>query len=141
MSDSRIRVIIADDHDLVRNGLCVLLEAFDDLNLVGVATNGQEAVEMCDRIETDVVLMDLIMPRMDGIPATRAIRQRYPRIQVVALISFGQQQLLEEVRAAGATSYVLKSAPIDQVARAIRAAACDSASVPSSHRSRGEPVQ
>ena len=141
MSDSRIRVIIADDHDLVRNGLCVLLEAFDDLNLVGVATDGQEAVEMCDRIETDVVLMDLIMPRMDGIPATRAIRQRYPRVQVVALISFGQQQLLEEVRAAGATSYVLKSAPIDQVARAIRAAARDSVSVTSSRGSSRGPVQ
>lgn len=149
MSDSRIRVIIVDDHDLVRNGLAVLLEAFEDLDLVGSAANGQEAVQMCDQIETDVVLMDLVMPKMDGITATRTLHQRHPRVQVVALISFGEQQLLEEVMAAGATSYVLKSAPIDQVARAIRTAARDSnprpdtalrdtPPVPPSHESRDD---
>ena len=123
MSGSRIRVIIVDDHDLVRKGLAVLLEAFEDLGLVGAAANGQEAVQMCDWIQTDVVLMDLDMPKMDGIAATRTLRKRHPRVQVVALIGFGEEELLEEVMKAGAFSYVFKSAPIDHIAETIRAAA------------------
>jgi DNA-binding NarL/FixJ family response regulator len=95
---------------------------------------------MCDRIEADVVLMDLIMPKMDGVSATRAIRQRNPRVQVVALISFGEQQLLEEVKTAGAASYVLKSASIDQVARAVRAAVGSSISQAGSPQRRIPPV-
>ena len=126
--DSRIRVMIVDDHEMVRNGLLILLEAFDDLCPVGMATNGEEAVQMCNEIEADVVLMDLDMPRMDGLAAIRIIRQRQPQIQFVVMISFGNEELLEEVMAAGAASYVLKSAPIDQVAGAIRAAARQSTS-------------
>ena len=121
--DPRIRVLIVDDHEMVRNGLAVLIEAFDDLDLVGTATNGQEAIELCNRIETDVVLMDLVMPKMGGIAAIQILRQRHPRIQTVALMGFGEEELLEAVVEAGAASYVLKSAPIDQVASAIRAAA------------------
>ncbi len=127
MVDPRIRVMIVDDHEMVRNGLTILIEAFDDLDLVGTATNGQEAIELCDRIEADVVLMDLVMPKMDGIAAIRILRQSHPQIQFVALKSFGDQELLEAVMEAGAASHVLKSAPIDQVARAIRAAARASA--------------
>ncbi len=127
MVDPRIRVMIVDDHEMVRNGLSILIEAFDDLDLVGTATNGQEAIELCDRIETDVVLMDLVMPKMDGITAIRILRQSHPQIQLVALTSFGDEEFLEAVMKAGAASYVLKSAPIDQVARAIRAAARASA--------------
>lgn len=118
-----IRVMIVDDHDMVRNGLAVLLEAFEDLGLAGAVTNGEEAIQLCDRIETDVVLMDLIMPKMDGIAATRILRQRHPQVQVVALIGFGEEKLLEEVMQAGAVSYVFKSAPIDHIAETIRAAA------------------
>ena len=123
MVDPRIRVMIVDDHEMVRNGLAILIEAFDDLGLVGTATNGQEAMELCARIETDVVLMDLAMPKMDGIAAIRSLRQSHPNIQFVALMGFGEEGLLEEVMQAGAASYLLKSAPIDQVAGAIRAAA------------------
>jgi NarL family two-component system response regulator LiaR len=123
MVGSRIRVMIVDDHDMFRNGLAILLEAFPDLGLAGAVTNGEEAIQLCDRIETDVVLMDLIMPKMDGIAATRILRQRYPQVQVVALLSFGEEELLEEVMKAGAVSYLFKSAPIDHMAETIRAAA------------------
>ena len=94
MSGSRIRVIIADDHDLVRNGLAVLLEAFPDLGLVGSASNGQEVIMLCDRIEADVVLMDLNMPRIGGIPATQTLRRCHPHIQIVALIGFDEGELV-----------------------------------------------
>lgn len=123
MAGPCIRVMIVDDHDMVRNGLTVLLEAFEDLGLAGAVANGEEAIQLCDRIETDVALMDLIMPKMDGIAATRILRQRYPQVQVVALIGFGEEELLEEVMKAGAVSYVFKSAPIDHIAETIRAAA------------------
>jgi len=123
MASPCIRVMIVDDHDMVRNGLAVLLEAFEDLDLAGSVADGEEAVQLCGRIETDVVLMDLVMPKMDGIAATRILRQRYPQVQVVALIGFGEEELLEEVMKADAVSYVFKSAPIDHIAEAIRAAA------------------
>ncbi len=123
MPSARIRVIIVDDHDLVRDGLMILLEAFPDLILVGTARNGQEAVQLCDSIETDVVLMDLNMPEVDGVTATRTLRQRHPQVQVVALVGFGEQALLDQVIKAGAAGYVLKDAPIKQVAETIRAAA------------------
>ena len=117
------RVLIVDDHDMVRSGLTILLESFDDLDLVGTATNGLEAIELCDRIETDVVLMDLVMPKMNGLAAMRILRQCQPQIQFVAMISFGDEGTLEAVMEAGAASYLLKSASIDQVATAIRDAA------------------
>lgn len=123
MAGPQVRVMIVDDHDMVRSGLTILLEAFEDLALVGAVTNGEEAIALCDEIETDVVLMDLIMPRLDGIAATRILRQRHPQVQVVALLSFGEEELLEEVMEAGAASYVFKSAAIDRVAETIRAAA------------------
>jgi DNA-binding NarL/FixJ family response regulator len=149
MAGPRIRVMIVDDHDMVRHGLAVLLEAFEDLGLAGAATNGEEAIRLCDKIETDVVLMDLIMPKMDGIAATRTLRQCYPQVQIVALIGFGEEELLEEVMKAGAFSYVFKSAPIDHIAEAVRAAAArgstprldtvpeDASSAPFSHEPSG----
>ena len=122
MGGPRVRVRIVDDHDMVRSGLAILLEAFDDLDLVGVAENGAEAVQLCDRIQTDVVLMDLIMPEMDGIAAARAIRQGHPQVQVVALVGFGNEGMLDGMMKAGAASHVLKNASIDHIAAAIRAA-------------------
>jgi NarL family two-component system response regulator LiaR len=127
MAGSRIRVIIVDDHEMFRTGLAILLEAFVDLSLIGVATNGREAIRLCDTVETDVVLMDLTMPKMNGITATRLLRRRHPQVRVVALVSFKDEELVEEVMAAGATSYVLKCAPVDQVVSHIRAAARDAA--------------
>ncbi len=117
-----IRVLIVDDNDTTRSGLAVFLEAFDDLELVGEAANGLEALQLCERVRPDVVLMDLVMPEMDGIAATRAIREWYPRIQVVALTSLGDQDLAAEALRAGAVAFLLKNASIDQLANAIRAA-------------------
>jgi NarL family two-component system response regulator LiaR len=120
-SDS-IRVLIVDDHDMVRSGLAVFLEAFDDLELAGEATNGVEAVRQCLHIHPNVVLMDLVMPEMDGVAATRAIRREDPDIQVLALTSFDDQHLVQGALRAGAIGYLLKNTPIDELASAIRAA-------------------
>jgi NarL family two-component system response regulator LiaR len=117
-----IRVMIVDDHDMVRSGLGVFLEAFDDLELVGEAADGKEAIRLCAEVQPHVVLMDLVMPEMDGIEATRAIRQAYPTVQVIALTSFNDQDLVQGALQAGAVGYLLKNASIDELAAAIRAA-------------------
>jgi NarL family two-component system response regulator LiaR len=117
-----IRVMIVDDHDMVRSGLGVFLEAFDDLELVGEAADGEEALRLCAEVQPHVVLMDLVMPEMDGIAATRAIRQAYPTVQVIALTSFNDQDLVQGALQAGAVGYLLKNASIDELAAAIRAA-------------------
>ena len=121
------RVLIADDNDSTRSGLAVFLEAFDDLKLVGQATNGLEALQLCERVQPDVVLMDLVMPEMDGIAATRAIRQSFPNVQVVVLTGFGGQELAGWAFRAGAVAFLLKNASIDELANAIRAAKAASA--------------
>jgi NarL family two-component system response regulator LiaR len=117
-----VRVMIVDDHDMVRKGLAVFLEAFDDLELVGEAANGKEAVRLCAEVQPHVVLMDLVMPEMDGIAATRAIRQVCPDVKVIVLTSFGDQDLVQRALQAGAISYLLKNASIDEIAVAIRTA-------------------
>jgi NarL family two-component system response regulator LiaR len=122
MTSDPIRVLIVDDHSMVRTGLATFIQVHPDLNLVGEARNGQEALELCERLEPDVVLMDLIMPRMDGVTATRAIRERWPQIQVVALTSFKDKDLVEDAMLAGAISYLLKDVSVDELAQAIRAA-------------------
>lgn len=123
MSDSHvIRVMIVDDHDMVRSGLEVFLETCDDLTLVGDASNGSEAVRLCVELQPDVVLMDLIMPGMDGVAATRAIRQVCPNVQIIALTSFKDRELVHEALQAGAIGYLLKNISIDELADAVRAA-------------------
>jgi NarL family two-component system response regulator LiaR len=117
-----IRVVIADDHTMVRAGLATFLEVTDDLDLVGQATNGQEAVEMCEQLQPDVVLMDLVMPEMDGVTATRIIRERWPQVQVVALTSFQEQELVHDALEAGAISYLLKNVSMNELTEAVRAA-------------------
>jgi NarL family two-component system response regulator LiaR len=117
---SRTRVLIVDDYDMVRSGLGVLLEAFDDLVLVGEASDGADALELCSEVQPHVVLMDLVMPNVDGIEATRAIRQAYPEIQVIALTSFDDRGLVNGALKAGAIGYLLKNASLDEVAEAIR---------------------
>jgi NarL family two-component system response regulator LiaR len=123
MSESSlIRVLLVDDHAVVRSGLGAFLLAFDDLELVGEAGSGEEAVWLCERVRPDVVLMDLVMPGMDGAQATRAIRERCPAIQVIALTSFKEQDLVEGAMEAGAIGYLLKNVSADELARAIREA-------------------
>jgi NarL family two-component system response regulator LiaR len=117
-----IRVLLVDDHAVVRSGLGAFLLAFDDLELVGEAGSGEEAVRLCDRLQPDVVLMDLVMPGMDGAQATRAIRGKCPAIQVIALTSFKERELVEEVMEAGAIGYLLKDVSADELAQAIREA-------------------
>ena len=117
-----IRVVIVDDHDMVRKGLIAFLKVKPDLELVGEASNGLEAIRVCERVQPDVVLMDLLMPEMDGTSATETIRKRWPRIQVIALTSFQERELVKKAFAAGAISYLLKNVSVDELARAIRAA-------------------
>ncbi len=117
-----IRVLIVDDNEMTRSGLALFLEAFDDFTLVGQAANGVEALQSCAQIQPDVVLMDLMMPEMDGIAATRAIRQAFPHTQVVALTSLGDQELAPAALSAGAAAFLLKNASIDELANTIRSA-------------------
>jgi NarL family two-component system response regulator LiaR len=117
-----IRVLIVDDHAMLRRGLVTFLLSFDDLELVGEAANGVEALRLCDEVQPDVVLMDLVMPEMDGSTATRAIRQHHPQVQVIALTSFREEELVQGALEAGAIGYLLKNASADELADAIRAA-------------------
>jgi NarL family two-component system response regulator LiaR len=117
-----IRVMLVDDHNVVRSGLATFLKAYDDLELVGEARNGLEAVNLCRQKKPDVILMDLMMPEMDGIAATRAILADHPEIKIIAMTSFEDEQLVQGVLAAGAISYLLKNVTSDELATAIRAA-------------------
>ncbi len=117
-----IRIVVVDDHDMVRRGLAAYFKTFPDLSLVGEAGDGLEALELCQQFEPDVVLMDLIMPNMDGIEATRRIKAKYPSTQVIALTSFQDKSLVQEAIQAGAISYLLKKVTGDDLASAIRSA-------------------
>jgi NarL family two-component system response regulator LiaR len=117
-----VRVLIVDDHAVVRSGLSAFLAAFDDLELVGEAANGKDAVRLCDEVHPDVVLMDLMMPDMEGTAAMRAIRQQRPQTQMIALTSFREDELVHEVFMAGAIGYLLKNVTADELADAVRAA-------------------
>ena len=117
-----IRVMIVDDHPMVRRGLAAFLKVSSNLEFVGEASDGQEAVRLCDRFQPDVILMDLVMPAMSGASATRAIRAKCPQVQVIALTSFQENELVHEALEAGAISYLLKNITADELASAIRAA-------------------
>ncbi|HMD88682.1 MAG TPA: response regulator transcription factor [Anaerolineaceae bacterium] len=117
-----IRVMLVDDHAMVRRGLATFLKVFDDLQLAGEAENGADAIRLCAKIRPDVVLMDMVMPGMDGVSATRAIRQQFPQVQVLALTSFKEGNLIKDALEAGAIGYLLKDVSADDLARAIRAA-------------------
>lgn len=118
----RIRVLIADDHAIVRSGLARFLAAYDDLDLVGEASNGVEALQMCAQLKPDVVLMDLSMPEMDGVAATRAIRKQHLHAQVVALTSFRDEDTVKQALEAGAIGYQLKNISADELAASVRLA-------------------
>jgi DNA-binding NarL/FixJ family response regulator len=118
-----IRVVIADDHGVVRAGLAQLLATFPDVELVGSAANGEEAVSLSAERDPDVVLMDLEMPVLDGIEATRRIRAAQPGVAVVVLTSFSDRERILSALDAGAAGYLLKDAEPEALARALEAAA------------------
>jgi len=107
---------------MVRRGLAAFLQVKPDLELVGEARDGAEALSVCEQTQPDVILMDLMMPEMDGVAATKAIRQNWPAIQIIALTSFQEKDLIREVLQAGAIGYLLKNVTVDELASAIRAA-------------------
>jgi len=117
-----ISVMVVDDHDTVRRGLAVFLRAFDDLRLVGEAANGLEAVNLCAEIHPDVILMDLVMPEMNGIEATRSIHLQWPEVRIIGLTSFREEALAEQALQAGAVKCLRKDMSIDELADAIRSA-------------------
>ena len=117
-----IRVLLVDDHALVRRGLATFLLAYDDLELAGEASSGDEAVRLCAQLQPDVVLMDLVMPGMNGVTATRLIAERRPHPRIIALTSFQEADLVRGALQAGAISYLLKNITADELAAAIRAA-------------------
>lgn len=124
MTDAKpIRVLLVDDHAVVRSGLSAFLTAFDDLELVGEASSGERALALCQQTQPDVVLMDLMMPGMDGATATRKIREQCPRVQVIALTSFKEKEIVEAALQAGAIGYLLKDVSAEELANAIRSAA------------------
>src|SRR6478609_2226782 len=118
-----IRVVLVDDHPLVRAGLSALLGAADDMTVVGEAADGAQAVKVAERLDTDVVLMDLSMPVMDGVAATRAVLARKPDVRVVVLSSYSDHGRVRDAVEAGATGYVLKDSSPDEVLSAVRSAA------------------
>lgn len=117
-----IRIMVVDDHGMVRRGLIAYLEEEPDLELVGEAADGEEAVQLCEQLRPDVILMDLVMPELSGADATRSIRKRWPQVQVIALTSFQDKELVQEALQAGAISYLLKNVSGNDLVEAIRGA-------------------
>lgn len=122
MEEAPIRVMIVDDHAVVRSGLSAFLMVYDDLEFVGEAGGGLEAVRKCPEIKPDVILMDLVMPEVDGSEATRLIREACPHVQVIALTSYKEEELVQGALKAGAIGYLLKNVTTEELAKAIRAA-------------------
>jgi two-component system, NarL family, response regulator LiaR len=117
-----IRILIVDDHSMVRKGLAAFLKNRPGLEIAGEARNGQEAIELCELLKPDVVLMDLVMPVLGGVAAPRLIRQRWPGLQVIALTSFQDRGLVRDALQAGAIGYLLKDISGDELAEAVRLA-------------------
>lgn len=117
-----IRVLLVDDHAMVRRGLRGFLELLDDIEIVGEAENGRLGVEAAADLQPDVVLMDLLMPELDGIGAIEAIKERQPEVEIVALTSFVEEARVTAALEAGASGFILKDADADDVASAIRSA-------------------
>jgi two-component system, NarL family, response regulator LiaR len=118
----KIKVVIIDDHEMVRRGLAAYLKITPDIKLVGEADDGQRALEVCENCLPDIVLMDLVMPKVGGVEATRLIRSRFPQVQVLALTSFQEKELVREMMKEGAMGYLLKNVTGRELAEAIRSA-------------------
>jgi two-component system, NarL family, response regulator LiaR len=116
----KIKVLIVDDHTMVRQGLQIMLEAFNEFEVVGDTGDGRIAMSMCNQYQPDVVLMDLYMPRMDGIATTRLIRNRFSDIGVVALTASTDEETIRSALIAGVNGYLLKTGSIEEIANAVR---------------------
>jgi len=123
MAAGTIKVLIVDDHPVVREGLAAMLARAPDIEVVGEARDGQEAIEQVGALQPDVVLMDLQMPRVDGVEAIKQIRVRQPRVQTIVLTTYGDDESIFRGLEAGARGYLLKDAPRDELFRAVRAVA------------------
>jgi NarL family two-component system response regulator LiaR len=123
MTESQpIKVLLVDDHTVVRSGLTAILMVADDIVLAGEASTGEEAIRFCERERPDVILMDLMMPGMGGIAATKVITERWPQVRVIALSSFKEKDMVEGAIKAGAISYLLKNVSAVELTAAIRGA-------------------
>lgn len=118
-----IRVVVVDDQSLIREGLAIILDAQPDIEVIGQAGDGLEAVALAARLSPDVVLMDIKMPRMDGIAATREINRQHPEMQILILTTYSEDELVFEGIRAGACGYLLKDITRDELAKAVRGAA------------------
>ena len=123
--EEAIRVMIVDDHAILRMGLKIFLESVDDMQVVGEAANGQEALDLCQRLHPDVIIMDLAMPVMDGMTAMTIILRKHPHTHVIILTSTFSDERESEALKAGASRYLRKNIPADTLANAIREAAVD----------------
>jgi NarL family two-component system response regulator LiaR len=128
-TSNEIKVLLVDDHTVVRSGLGAVLAISDDLKLIGEAADGEEAVRFCERTLPDVIIMDLLMPKMDGVAATKAIKERWPKVQIIALTSFKEKEYVEGALKAGAISYLLKNVSADELLNAVRKAAAGQSSL------------
>jgi DNA-binding NarL/FixJ family response regulator len=122
-----VKVLIADDQRVVREGLAIVVGGFPDTEVVGLAADGVEALELVASESPDVVLMDLRMPRLDGVEATRTVRERYPGVQVVVLTTYADDESIVAALSAGAAGFLTKDAARDDIRRAVEAAAAGQA--------------
>jgi DNA-binding NarL/FixJ family response regulator len=117
----RIKVLIVDDHRVVREGLSAILKSKENIHVLGEAQDGQEAVEKARSLLPDVILMDVSMPKMTGVEATRIIKREFPHIGIIALTMYEEQQYIFDLVRGGATGYLLKDSDSDQIVKAIQA--------------------
>jgi two-component system, NarL family, response regulator NreC len=118
---SKIRILIADDHTLLRNGICALLEAEQDMSIVGEASDGREAVRLASQLKPDIVLMDIAMPLLNGLEATRQIKHEHPEINVLVLTMYDNEEYFREMLEVGSSGYIIKRAAASELVTAIRA--------------------
>jgi NarL family two-component system response regulator LiaR len=117
-----IKILLVDDHPMVRKGLSAFLDVIPGLEEIGVASNGAEAIRFCEQADPDVILMDLVMPEIDGIEATRQIKQKHPQIKIIAMTSFQEDEFIIQAFDAGATNFLMKDVSLDDLEAAIRSA-------------------
>ena len=124
-----IRIMLVDDHMVVRSGLSTVIAVFDDLKLIGEAKDGEEAIRLCETLQPDIILMDLLMPKMDGVTATKLIKERWPNIKIIVLTNFKEKEYVEGALKVGASGYLLKNVSADELVDAIRRTAAGQSSV------------